>query len=109
MIFRVAVFGFLVSLIASRVEAQLVINEILASNVDTILDEDGDSSDWVEFKNIGILPLDTEGYSLSDSATNPLWWRLPSVTVPPQGYLLVWCSGSSSVALRSLPEHHTSR
>ena len=104
MIFRVAVFGFLVSLIASRVEAQLVINEILASNVDTILDEDGDSSDWVEFKNIGILPLDTEGYSLSDGTNNPQWWRLPSVTIPPQGYLLVWCSGKDRNATEDEPE-----
>ncbi len=78
---------------ASSLKAQLKINEILASNVKNLLDEDGDSSDWVELINTGASPLDTAGYFISDDDEHLKRWALPQIIIPPGEYLLLWCSG----------------
>ncbi len=73
--------------------ADLVINEIVASNHGSSTDEDGDSSDWFEIFNRGAEPVDVAGYSVSDDVDDPDRWVLPSAMIPPQGYLLVFASG----------------
>ncbi len=78
---------------AQSASAQLVINELLASNVDTNVDEDGDSSDWVELLNVGDVALNLENHALSDDPQALRKWPLPPLTVGPGGRLLVWCSG----------------
>jgi hypothetical protein len=70
-----------------------LVNEFMASNATTIVDDDGDYSDWIELYNPGQTAYDLTGYFLSDDADNPLRWQFPSGTVPAQGYLLVWASG----------------
>ena len=69
------------------------INEVMASNGETIADMDGDFEDWVEFYNYGNEPVDLEGYGFSDDYDNPFRWIFPSVTIEPGEYLLVWASG----------------
>ncbi len=69
------------------------INEVMASNGETIADMDGDFEDWVEFYNYGDEPVDLEGYGFSDDYDNPFRWIFPSVTIDPGEYLLVWASG----------------
>ncbi len=78
---------------ARPVDAQVVINELLAANRQTNRDEDGDSSDWVELVNAGAVAVDLEGWSLSDSPAEPRKWVFPPATLQPGEYLLVWCSG----------------
>ncbi len=82
----------------------LVLNEVLASNRDGLLDEDGDSSDWIEIYNPGFSPVDASGYRLSSasSATN---WFLPSgTTIEPMSYLLIFASEKNRIG----SELHTS-
>src|SRR5690606_6744953 len=70
----------------------VVINEVLASNNEVNVDEDGDANDWVELFNTSGVAVNLNGYGLSDDSGQPLKWVFPNVTIPANGYLLVWCS-----------------
>ena len=73
----------------------LTINEIMASNSTTIVDEFGEYDDWIEIYNAGSTDINLAGYYLSDSPTDPRLWQIPSTnpaetTVPAGGFLLLW-------------------
>ena len=74
--------------------AQIVISEILASNKNTIKDEFGLSSDWIELYNNSNTTIDLLNWTLSDDAGLPSKWRFPSVSIAPGAYLLVFASGN---------------
>ncbi len=78
---------------------QVVLNEVLASNRITNLDEDGDSSDWLELYNAGSTAADLKGYSLTDDRTDLRQWLFPETSLAPGAYLLVWCSGKDRTAV----------
>ncbi len=79
--------------------AQVVINEFMASNGESVADEDGDFEDWIELYNAGTVAVNLDGYGLSDDEGNPFRWILPSVTVEPGTFLLVWASGKDRTEL----------
>ncbi|MDY0110498.1 MAG: CotH kinase family protein, partial [Candidatus Krumholzibacteria bacterium] len=89
----VACIGLVCAAPAPAAAQSPLINEFLGSNATTIADDDGDYSDWLELYNPGAATFDLTGCYLSDDAGNPLRWRFPGGSVPPQGYLLVWASG----------------
>ncbi|MBN1398734.1 MAG: CotH kinase family protein [Bacteroidetes bacterium] len=70
----------------------IVINEVMASNQKTILDEDDDASDWIELYNNGVSSIDLTGYGLSDDSLDLLKWRFGNTTIEAGGYLLVYAS-----------------
>lgn len=72
-----------------------VISEFLASNAASLLDEDGEASDWIEIHNPDPTPVDLAGWSLTDDATRPTQWRLPARTLAPGERLLVFASGKN--------------
>jgi hypothetical protein len=74
---------------------QLVINEIMASNLRTIADEDGDFSDWIEIYNNGGQTINLSGYGLSDDSGRPFRWIFPEIAITPGEFLLVWASGKN--------------
>jgi len=74
-------------------DASVYINEFLAASRTSLVDEDGDLSDWIEFYNSGDGPRRLEGYWLSDKADNPFLWRFPDVVIEPGEYLVVFASG----------------
>ncbi len=63
--------ALLIGAAVETVSAQVVINEVLASNRSNRLDEDGDSSDWLELYNAGSSVVDLTGYSLTDERSDP--------------------------------------
>ena len=69
------------------------ITEFMAVNKKTLLDEDGDSSDWIEIHNPSAQPLSLAGYRLTDNPDKPAKWVFPDVSIPPSGYLVVFASG----------------
>ncbi len=71
----------------------IIINEFMASNGQTIADEDGDFEDWIELYNDGVQPITLVGYGLSDDPEQPFRWIFPDVIIAPGDYLLVWASG----------------
>lgn len=71
----------------------VLINEIMSSNSITLADEDGDFSDWLELYNPTGVTIDPGGYGLSDDADEPMKWTLPSISLEPHGFLLIFASG----------------
>jgi hypothetical protein len=89
-------------LVARAVEAQgLVINEVMSSNSATLLDDAGESPDWVEVLNTGAVEIQLEGHGLSDNAA-PLKWVFPNLLLPPGGRAVVFCSEREP---SSVPSH----
>ncbi|WP_367873102.1 chitobiase/beta-hexosaminidase C-terminal domain-containing protein [Luteolibacter sp. Populi] len=78
---------------ASPSRSDVVISEIQSSNESTVLDDDGDASDWVELLNRGNSAVNLAGWGLSDRQDDPFKWKLPAVSIGPGARLLVWCSG----------------
>lgn len=108
-VFTALLFGAIVHLLSSaKVFAEVLptvrINEVMASNEDTIADEDGEYVDWIELYNYGELPIDLSEWGLSDSYNNPFKWSFPRGTViEPGEYLIVWASGKDRSFLASYP------
>ena len=69
------------------------IHEVLYRNEHSILDEDGDRSDFVELYNGGDTAVDLGGWYLSDTPENMTKWPLPQVSLAPGAYLLIFLSG----------------
>ncbi|HPJ09201.1 MAG TPA: CotH kinase family protein, partial [Flavobacterium sp.] len=83
----------LVSVFANHCFSQnIVINEVLASNTNSIEDENGSKEDWVELYNNGPASVNLLGYGLTDDPALPFKWTFPNVTVASGQYLIVWCS-----------------
>jgi hypothetical protein len=72
--------------------ADPVISEFMASNQNSISDEDGFKADWIEIHNPDSAPVNLEGWSLTDKAAEPREWIFPAVTLPANGYLIVFAS-----------------
>ncbi len=68
----------------------------MAINNQTLIDDDDDRSDWIEIYNPTRVAVDLGGWYLRDST---YIWRFPSVTLFPNGYLVVFASGKD----RSMP------
>jgi len=68
------------------------INEFLADNETVNQDEAGQYDDWVELYNGGPVAATLDGMYLTDDLSEPTKWQFPTgTTIPPGGYLLVWC------------------
>ncbi|MEM7394131.1 MAG: lamin tail domain-containing protein, partial [Verrucomicrobiota bacterium] len=72
--------------------ADVIISEFLAVNNTILADEDGDFEDWIELHNVASTNIDLAGWSLTDDAGSPRKWVFPGVTIPAQGFLLVFAS-----------------
>ena len=73
----------------------IYINEFMASNSSTILDEFGGSDDWVELYNSDNSPIDIGGMYLTDDLEDPTKWQIPTTspsltTIPAEGFILLW-------------------
>ena len=77
----------------------LVINEVCASSITTLRDEDGDYPDWIELHNTSSQAIDLSYYALSDDPDNLVKWRFPQGSViEPGGYFVVFASGKERAA-----------
>jgi hypothetical protein len=70
----------------------VVITEFMAENDNTLDDEDGDSSDWIEVFNAGTNTVNLNGWSLTDSQSSP-GWRFPATNLPVNSFIVVFASG----------------
>lgn len=73
----------------------LVISEFMARNTNTIADEDGDFSDWIELYNRGDADVTLDGWYLTDDAAELDKWAFPAQSVSPGSTLLVRASGKN--------------
>ncbi len=72
-------------------KGDLVINEFLAINDKSDLNEYGVYSDWIELYNSTNKELNLTGYFLSDNASSFQKYAFEvNTTIAPKGYLMVW-------------------
>ncbi len=77
---------------AMELTTDVIISEIMTSNTGIVSDGAGNHPDYVELHNISAQNQDISGWGLSDREDR--LWTFPSGTVlPPDGYILVWCTG----------------
>lgn len=78
--------------------AQIVINEYSASNLDNIKDFFNKTEDWLEIYNAGNEEIDISNWFLSDKENNLTKWAFPSNTViAAKGFIKVFCSGNDGL------------
>lgn len=76
----------------------LFINEFMALNNSTIKDNFDRYEDWIEIYNAGNLPVDLNGFGLTDDKAQPYKWVFNgNVEIPAKGYLLIWASNRDTI------------
>ncbi len=73
--------------------AQVSINEVCSDNENIIADEEGDYEDWIEIFNNSNVPINLQGYFLSDDEEDLDQWSFPNVEIPAFDFILVFASG----------------
>lgn len=76
-------------------DAPIRISEVQKTNRVSVIDSDGDRSEWAEIANFSDKPRSLLGYFLSDDPKNVYKWALPDIELPAGGYLLVFLSGKN--------------
>lgn len=82
---------------------KIKISELMVKNDATLLDSDGEFSDWFELVNTSDSPVSLAGWRVSDGEDKS-GWSFPDVTIDAGGYLLVFASSKESAGT----ELHTS-
>ncbi len=80
--------------------AQLLINEFLASNTTVNVDEKDyyDYNDWIELYNSSEEAIDLTNYTLTDNLSDSLKWIFPEGTlINAKDYLLIWADGKDKI------------
>ncbi len=84
------VYIYQVDLIKS-VNDHIVINELMATNTNTIADQDGEFDDWIELYNKSNYNIDISNWIVTDNPTNLDKYRIPAGTImSPDSYLVIW-------------------
>lgn len=72
--------------------AQLVINEIMQSNVECIMDDIKEFPDsWVELYNPTDVDINLKDYQISNKNKVKKAWQLPDKTVAAKGFVIIYC------------------
>ncbi len=71
------------------------ITEVMSANSVYAPDGSGRTHDYVELHNRGAAELDLTGWMLSDDASKLNKWSFPKLSLPADGYLIVYCSGGA--------------
>lgn len=75
---------------------ELVINEIMQSNIDCVMDDLNEFPDsWVELYNSGSETVELSGYKIGVKSEKKAY-RLPSRRISPGTYVTVWCDKSAT-------------
>lgn len=76
----------------------LTVSEVMLENRSFLADETGNYSDLVELYNPTTKPIHLGGWCLSDDLQQRFRYRLPEVTLPAGGYVVVFCDGEGYTA-----------
>lgn len=83
----------------------VVISELLVSNRSALPDENGRFCDVIELHNVTDQPVSLGGYFLSDRQENRFRYAIPSVTLPADGYLIVFCGSEDAPVTENAQLH----
>ncbi len=84
---------FLILCYQLSVAQNIVINEFMADNESSILDDYGELSDWIELYNPGTNSIDLYGYHLTDDKDDLRKWTFPSIEIGAKQFLIIFASG----------------
>lgn len=88
---RTILFIFLFTFIHKYASSQVVINELLASNLNTNKDEFNEANDWLELYNTADTSIDLSGWNLTDDINQLNQWSIPPGTIiSGKSFLLIW-------------------
>ena len=94
-LFTAAVLLAMTTMSATAQDAQdthLVINELMQSNVECIMDDIHEFPDsWVELYNPTDAPINLQGYKIGTKADASKAWQLPNKTIASKGYVIIYC------------------
>jgi len=79
----------------SRLRGIVFINEFMASNASTAVDEKGDYDDWIEIYNAGDSAVDLAGMYLTDNYLTPAKWKFPDTIIDPGEFLVIWADNET--------------
>ena len=84
---------FVATLLSGSASAQtLQINEIMQSNVETIMDDIKEFPDsWVELYNPTDAAINLKDYKISNKNKEKKAWQLPDKTVAAGGFIIIYC------------------
>jgi hypothetical protein len=76
---------------------EVVVNELMANNVQTAVDNYGENDDWIELYNTTSHAVDLTGLYLSDDIALYTKWAIPvNSVILPNSYLIVWADNDPS-------------
>jgi hypothetical protein len=84
---------------------QVVVTEYVSSNVESRIEVDGTSPDWIELWNSGSATVNLAGWGLSDDASDPFQWTFPDYFLGPNEYVVAFASGRDKRVTHN--EYHT--
>lgn len=77
---------------ATLAHAQIIINELMQSNIDCVMDNIQQYPDsWVEIYNPDTIPANLGQYSIGLTDDPASAWRLPTRSLAARGYTLIFC------------------
>ena len=81
----------------STIRAQIVINEIMQSNLNIIMDDLNDYPDsWVELYNAGNSSVNLQNYGLGTKSKYSSSYLLPSYILQPKSFVIIYCDKEGS-------------
>ena len=78
---------------------RVLINEVVASNRDSLFDETGETPDWIELYNADLETVDLTGWGLSDDEDDLFAYRFGAATLGPGERFLLLASGEGRESL----------
>ena len=93
--------AFLLAALPGVGRSEILINEYLPSNTQGILDEDGDTSDWIELYNTGPEEVELFNCGLTDDPDDPYKWQLPKWDIRAGEHLLIFASSKDRLAQKA--------
>ncbi|MBI1841531.1 MAG: lamin tail domain-containing protein [Verrucomicrobia bacterium] len=74
-------------------EPQVRVNEMVATGIGGVPDENSAPQDWIELYNERPQWVDLGGYYLTDQHSDRTRWKIPSTLVPPNGFVVILADG----------------
>lgn len=90
---KLYIFIFIL-LFSFKLEAKIVISEVLASNFRGLLDEDNDDSDWIELYNDSDEDVNIGNYRIYDKDNYEEAFILPDTVIKARERIIIFASGN---------------
>jgi spore coat protein CotH len=78
------------NLLEKERDKNLMINEIMISNTQTIADEANQYDSWIELYNPTETAISLKSFYLSVNTLAPKKWNLPDISIPAKEYKILW-------------------